>query len=81
MKKNISDAEIGDTIYTYDVSDNPYTFKVVRIESQTEGGSTKWGRVFYDKNNHFITEMAIPKVNGIFSDSIPIERKGFAVTE
>lgn len=68
---DIKEAKIGDEIHTFDILGNPYSFLIHKIENKTEGGSTKWGRVFYDIGNNFMTEKAI---SGIFSDSEPIER-------
>lgn len=78
MKKNVSDAKIGDTIYTFNMLGNPINLKVTRIENKTEGGSTKWGKVFYDKSNNFITEL---KASNIFSNSEALKRQGYAIAE
>lgn len=64
--------KIGDTVKTYDVLGNPYEFTINRIEEKTEGGSYKWGKVYYDSRNHFFTEKAI---GGIFKDSPALERE------
>lgn len=73
----ISEAQIGDIIYANGLVDDWYAFVIKRIESETEGGSDKWGRVFYDYKNNFITERAIAKRWGILGKSE--ERKGFII--
>lgn len=73
----ISEAQIGDIIYTNGLVDDWYAFVIKRIERETEGGSDKWGRVFYDHKNNFITERAIAKRWGILGNSE--ERQGFVI--
>lgn len=73
----ITEADVGDILYTFDVLGDPYSFVIVRVENKTENGSGKWGRVFYDKNNNFTTEKTIAKRNGIFGETE--DRKGFII--
>lgn len=73
----ISEAQVGDIIYTNGLVDDWYAFVVKRIENETEGGSDKWGRVFYDHKNNFITEKAIAQRWGILGNSE--ERQGFVI--
>lgn len=81
VKLRIQDADVGDVIQTKGVAGNPITFEVSRVEKETEGGSTKWGKVFYNKENHFLTELGIDEKGGIFPDSSPVKREGYAERE
>lgn len=73
----ISEAQIGDIIYTRGLTDDWYAFVIKRIENETEGGSDKWGKVFYDHKGDFTTEKAIAKRWGILGNSE--ERQGIAI--